>query len=186
VSRLLACLVAGVLATSAQAGLLDKYKQPPAPAPVVAPAPVAAPAPTPAPVVAPTPEVKPEPKVEAKADPKPAVKAEPKPAVKAEAKPATAKPVKTAKKVDPKKVEPKHEVKPEVKVVTKPEVKHEPAKVAKAKSIDDLYAEQTKAECDKLAISLFCREKIRLALCDGKWSPTPPAGQTACVGQSAN
>jgi hypothetical protein len=51
-------------------------------------------------------------------------------------------------------------------------------------SIDDQYNQRAASECPSGGSGFFCREKLRYQLCNGRWSPTPPPGQTQC--QKAN
>jgi hypothetical protein len=50
------------------------------------------------------------------------------------------------------------------------------------RTIDDVLNARVAAECESGFSGLFCREKIRFSVCDGKWSENPPPGQTACRG----
>lgn len=205
-SRLaLALLLAAGLASPGFAAVdLSKYKkQPPAAeapapapapaaapalAPVPAPAPVAVkpvPAPAPAPVAAaPAPKVVPPPApapVAAKPAPAPVAAPVPVKPVTAAASPAPAakKPVVAKAKPDPKLAAP---VATAGIVAVGPAPKPEPVKLAaKQPSIDDVFAQRNRDECEKLAISFVCREKIRFQLCDGKWSEHPGAGEKACL-----
>jgi hypothetical protein len=182
-SHLLTLLVAGVLATSAHAGLLDKYgtKKEPPPAPVVVPAP--------APIPVPVPEAKPPVAQPAAVKPAPAPTPVPVPVTKAAETKAPSKPASKVTDVKPtpkpiaKKPEPKKVVveKAEPKVVKADVKTSEPVKVARAssKSVDDQFAESSKS-CDPGFMGTVCREKARWKLCDGRWSETPTDGQTAC------
>jgi len=56
--------------------------------------------------------------------------------------------------------------------------------VRMAGSIDDQYQQRAASECPLGGSGFFCREKIRYQLCNNRWSPTPPQGQSTC--QKAN
>lgn len=51
-----------------------------------------------------------------------------------------------------------------------------------ARTLDETLNARVAAECAKGFSGLLCREKIRFSVCDGKWSESPPPGQTACKG----
>ena len=73
-----------------------------------------------------------------------------------------------------------------------PGQKAQPPKVASPKpkstepTLDERFAEQVRARCEKLAIPLICREKIRFEICNGRWSETPPAGEQVCLQHETN
>jgi hypothetical protein len=47
-------------------------------------------------------------------------------------------------------------------------------------SIDQQYAEQTARLCSSGMSGLRCRDTVRRRLCNGRWTNTPPPGQTVC------
>lgn len=54
-----------------------------------------------------------------------------------------------------------------------------PPKTAE-KTIDEQYNERAAKECKTGFFGLFCRETMKLKLCDGKWTENPPQGQSLC------
>lgn len=133
----------------------------PSPAPVVAPAPAPVPAvPVVAPVAKVTPAPAPAPAPAIKVAPAPA----PAPAVKAAPAP-TPKPVRVAKQTK-----------------SAPVAKNEAAPTPKVTvlSVDETYDLRAAAECEKGFMGVFCREKIKIALCEGKRVANPPAGESLC------
>lgn len=51
---------------------------------------------------------------------------------------------------------------------------------ADAKTIDETYKERHGRECNSGVTGLFCREQIRLSVCDGKWTSESVPGRTIC------
>jgi hypothetical protein len=49
-----------------------------------------------------------------------------------------------------------------------------------SKSLDQLYKERSASECAAGPIGFLCRESLRLTMCHGKWTDTPPPGQSMC------
>ena len=49
-----------------------------------------------------------------------------------------------------------------------------------ARTIDEQYNDRAAKDCERGFPGLLCRERLKLALCDGRWSETPPAGQELC------
>lgn len=54
------------------------------------------------------------------------------------------------------------------------------------KSIDDIFKERDTRECDPGFTGIICREKLRITLCDGKWSNEPTPGRSLCHLQKSN
>lgn len=54
------------------------------------------------------------------------------------------------------------------------------------KSIDQLYNERSARECATGLSGFICREGLRNKLCTGKWSSSPPPGQSTCYLPSNN
>jgi hypothetical protein len=48
------------------------------------------------------------------------------------------------------------------------------------RSIDQIYSDRAAAECEKGFRGLMCRERIRLRLCDGKWTDDEVSGMRIC------
>ena len=68
---------------------------------------------------------------------------------------------------------------------------HEPAPAAAAAAppaaaptaIDDQYSERAARECERGIGGLWCRERLKMKLCESHWSDSPPAGQSLCKRQ---
>ena len=73
---------------------------------------------------------------------------------------------------------------PSQPVVSAPPVVVEPPSPPKsvARTLDEQFSSRVAAECAKDLTWVFCREKVRFSVCDGKWSENPPVGQLVCKG----
>jgi hypothetical protein len=49
-----------------------------------------------------------------------------------------------------------------------------------ARTIDELYLQRTSVECGRGPFSFICRQRIRMGLCDGKWTEVRTLGVTTC------
>ena len=71
---------------------------------------------------------------------------------------------------------------PEVIAPPAPEPAPAPKPPPRIKTVDEVFNERLSAECSSGLGGLICREKLRFAVCDGRWSQSPPPGQTICRG----
>lgn len=53
-------------------------------------------------------------------------------------------------------------------------------------TLDDEFRDRGNTECSSGIAGLLCREKLRFALCAGKWSEAPASGQATCKNASSN
>lgn len=55
-----------------------------------------------------------------------------------------------------------------------------------SQTLDEQFKRRLAAECEQGFAGLFCREKLRFSICDGRWSENPAPGQSVCKGASTN
>ena len=63
---------------------------------------------------------------------------------------------------------------------TEPAPAPAPVEPEAPRSIDQIYNARAAAECEKGFKGLLCRERIRLRLCDGKWTDNEAPGMRIC------